>query len=108
MVSLPAFKGTLAFATVSLFSLYMKVCWTKAAATQFTLYMAMANVGYAVGAKLNAWIELAGFSPTMADFYLVAGAFALLPLVFLTGLDPDGVEARRRAESRRVALAGSE
>jgi PAT family beta-lactamase induction signal transducer AmpG len=105
---LPAFKGTLAFATVSLFSLYMKVCWTKAAATQFTLYMAMANVGYAVGAKLNAWIELAGFSPTMADFYLVAGLFGLLPILFLAGLDPDGIEARRRAESRRVALAGAE
>jgi PAT family beta-lactamase induction signal transducer AmpG len=96
---LPAFKGTLAFTTVSLFSLWMKVSWTKAAATQFTLYMAMSNVGYAVGAKLNAWIELAGFAPTLADFYLVGGILPLLPLIFLGGLDPDGVEARKRADA---------
>ena len=59
---LPTFKGTLAFATVSLFSLYMKVSWTRAAATQFTLYMALSNLGYAVGAKLNAWPAAAGLT----------------------------------------------
>lgn len=99
---LPLFKGSLAFATVSAFSLYMKVCWTRAAATQFTLYMAMGNVGYAVGAKLHAWIGLTGLSPSLADFYVLGGLLALFPLVLLRRLDPDGVVARKHAEERLV------
>jgi hypothetical protein len=102
---LPAFKGTMAFATVSLFSLYMKVSWTRAAATQFTVYMAMGNVGYAIGAKLNAWLPQVGFTPTLTDFYLVAGFLPIVPLLLLIGLDPDGVVARKLAEQRRMALA---
>jgi len=102
---LPAFKGTLAFATVSLFSLYMKVSWTRAAATQFTVYMAMGNVGYALGAKLNAWLPQVGFTPTLTDFYLVAGFLPVVPLLLLIGLDPDGIVARKLAEQRRAALA---
>jgi hypothetical protein len=102
---LPAFKGTMAFATVSLFSLYMKVSWTRAAATQFTVYMAMGNVGYAIGAKLNAWLPQAGFTPTLTDFYLVAGFLPVVPLLLLIGLDPDGVVARKLAEQRRAAPA---
>ena len=102
---LPAFKGTLAFATVSLFSLFMRVSWTRAAATQFTVYMSMSNVGYAIGAKLNAWLPQAGFTPTLTDFYLVAGCLPLIPLVLLIGLDPDGVVARKLAEQPRAAPA---
>jgi MFS family permease len=102
---LPAFKGTLAFATVSLFSLFMRVSWTRAAATQFTVYMSMSNVGYAIGAKLNAWLPQAGFTPTLTDFYLAAGFLPLIPLVLLIGLDPDGVVVRKLAEQPRAAPA---
>jgi len=105
---LPAFKGTLAFATVSLFSLYMKVAWTRAAATQFTLYMAMANVGYAVGAKLNAWIEHAGFSLSLAGFYFLAGLLPIVPALLLTGLNPDAIEARKHREQRLAAPTSAE
>jgi PAT family beta-lactamase induction signal transducer AmpG len=102
---LPAFKGTLAFATVSMFSLFMKVSWTRAAATQFTLYMALSNLGYAVGAKLNAWPAAAGLTLDLADYYLVAAAVPLIALVFLVGLDPDEVEARRHRENRETVLS---
>jgi MFS transporter, PAT family, beta-lactamase induction signal transducer AmpG len=95
---LPLFKGAVAFTTVSAFSLFMKVSWTRAAATQFTLYMAMGNVGYALGAKLNAWVGLTGLSLSLADFYILGGLLALVPLVWLRGLDPDGVLARKHAE----------
>ena len=105
---LPAFKGTLAFATVSMFSLFMKVSWTRAAATQFTLYMALSNLGYAVGAKLNAWPEAAGFTLSLSDYYLVAAAVPLVAMVFLIGLDPDEVEARRHRENREVALSATD
>jgi len=105
---LPAFKGAVAFATVALFSLFMKVSWTRAAATQFTVYMAMGNVGYALGAKLNGWVELTGYSPSLAELYVVGGLLPIIPLLLLVGLDPDGVVARKQAEQlpRAPALSG--
>ena len=108
---LPLFKGFFALTTVSLFSLYMKISWTGAAACQFTLYMAMSNVGHALGAKLNSlnsWIEKAaqrGWSSldgvVLADqhFYLVAGYLALVPLFFLVFLRPDTVVAQKLSET---------
>ena len=102
---LPCFKGSLAFTQVSMFSLYMKVSWTRAAATQFTLYMTMSNVGYAIGAKLNAWLELTGLELGIADFYLIAGLLPLLPILLLIGLDPDGIEKRKLSERQDLALA---
>jgi len=103
---IPLFKGCLAFTTVSLFSLYMKISWTRAAATQFTLYMAMSNVGYALGARLNSlntWIDrwegsfaiLQGFTLVEADFYLITGVVTLFPLAFLFFLDPDSVARQK-------------
>jgi len=102
---LPAFKGAVAFATVALFSLFMRVSWTRAAATQFTVYMAMGNVGYALGAKLNGWVELTGYSPDLADLYVIGGLLPIIPLLLLLGLDPDGVVARKQAEQRPRAPA---
>ncbi|HIA28012.1 MAG TPA: MFS transporter [Planctomycetes bacterium] len=98
----PLFKGCFAFTTVSLFSLYMKISWTGAAATQFTLYMATSNMGHALGAqlnKLNDWIswifpEAAGISDS--GFYLLAGVLALLPLAILPLLDPDSIGRRKQ------------
>ncbi|MEJ2602725.1 MAG: MFS transporter [Gammaproteobacteria bacterium] len=102
---LPAFKGSMAFTTVAMFSLYMKVSWTTAAATQFTLYMALGNLGYAIGAKLLAWLDLAGYDLRLDQLYVLGGLMPLAALVLLIGLDPDGVERRKLAE--REALAAS-
>ena len=43
---IPGFKGGMAFLAVAYFSMCMKICWTMAAATQFTLYMTLSNAGY--------------------------------------------------------------
>lgn len=99
---LPCFKGCFAFTTVSLFSLYMKISWTSAAATQFTLYMAINNMGHAVGAqlnKLNSWIDPEVATLSDSGFYLLAGCLALVPLAILPLLDPDSVERRSQATS---------
>ena len=95
---LPAFKGTLAFTTVSLFSLYMKMSWTRAAATQYTLYMAANNLGYAIGARLLTWIDVGGYGFDAASFYVLAGLSPVIPLLLIMTLDPDGVERRKIAE----------
>ena len=95
---LPAFKGSLAFTTVCMFSFYMKVSWTAAAATQFTLYMAMSNIGYAFGAQLNRLLPLAGYELTFAESYLVAGLLPLIPLVLIFTFNPHGVDEHKRAD----------
>ena len=39
------------FATIGVFATAMQCCWKKVSATQFTMYMTIANVGRIVGAK---------------------------------------------------------
>jgi len=102
---LPAFKGSLAFTTVCMFSFYMKVSWTAAAATQFTLYMAMNNLGYAFGAQLNRLLPLAGYELTFAESYLVAGLLPLIPLVLIFTFNPDGVDQHKRADQALTTAA---
>jgi len=85
-------QGAIAMTAVSSFSLYMKISWTAAAATQFTVYMALSNLGYAAGPMLT---RLRLDDPTS---YLAAAVVALLPVPLLFLLRPDGVEARRKAE----------
>lgn len=101
---LPAFRGFSAFATVAMFSLYMKVSWTAVAATQFTMYMALSNIGYAFGVQLNSWLPLAGYDLTFADAYLLAGVVPILPLLLIFTFDPNGAEKHKLADR---ALGGS-
>ena len=104
---LPAFKGTLAFTTVSLFSLYMKVSWTQAAATQYTLYMASSNLGYALGARLLAWTDIGGYGFDAADFYVIGGLTQMVSLSVLFILDPDSVERRKLAERDGLVVSAA-
>ncbi|MFN0059877.1 MAG: MFS transporter [Planctomycetota bacterium] len=99
---LPLFKGSFAFTTVCLFSLYMNISWTRAAATQFTLYMAMNNLGHATGAwlnRLNNWSLLNDVQFAHSDFYVLAGFLAIVPLTVLVFLRPETIVARRMAEN---------
>ena len=105
LLTIPLIKGGIAFTTVAMFALFVKCCWTTAAATQFTLYMAVNNLGYALGAKLNRWLEYTGLELTNADYFAFAGLVMILPMLLLLTLDPDGVAARKRAEE--AALAGA-
>ena len=44
-----AFYSLDAFMTIALFAIAMQLCWKRIAATQFTLYMAISNLGLAAG-----------------------------------------------------------
>jgi PAT family beta-lactamase induction signal transducer AmpG len=101
---LPAFRGFMAFTTVSMFSLYMRVSWTTAAASQFTLYMAMTNLGYAFGAQLNSWIPLAGYELSLAKAYVLGGLLPLIPLVLLFTFDPNAVDKHKREDQALASL----
>ena len=96
---LPMFRGSIAFATVSLFSLYMKSCWTAAAATQFTLYMALNNIGYSIGTKLNSWLPAYGISLDYPDYYVLGGLLPALAILLLLTVP--------RADDARVPIEES-
>jgi PAT family beta-lactamase induction signal transducer AmpG len=66
------------FLTISIFAIGMQLCWNRVAATQFTLYMAIANMGRATGAGLLgpltaafAWEYVIGSFAIFAFFSLV-------------------------------------
>ncbi len=46
------FYTLLTFTTIAIFASAMQLCWKRVAATQFTLYMAISNLGLAAGAAL--------------------------------------------------------
>ncbi len=96
---LPLFRGSIAFATVSLFSLYMKSCWTAGAATQFTLYMALNNIGYSIGTKLNSWLPASGISLDYPDYYVLGGLLPVLAFLLLLTVP--------RADDARVPIEDS-
>jgi len=68
------------FITIASFAIGMELCWCRVSATQFTLYMAISNVGRAVGAYL--------LGPLKQNFpwehvILTVGALALGCLFFV-------------------------
>jgi PAT family beta-lactamase induction signal transducer AmpG len=88
-------QGSIAMTAVCAFSLFMKISWTAAAATQFTVYMAISNLGYAAGPLLT---RLQLDDPSS---YLAAAVVAALPIPLLFLLRPDSVVARKTAEATR-------
>jgi PAT family beta-lactamase induction signal transducer AmpG len=51
------FYFLLTFNTIAIFASAMQLCWKRVAATQFTLYMAISNLGLAVGAAIMGLIK---------------------------------------------------
>ncbi len=73
--------------TIAFFALLMAVCWKRVAATQFSLYMAIANMGLSVGAALlgplQGWL---GHSPL---FFVVACCSLLVAVLLLRFVNVD-------------------
>lgn len=74
------------FLTVAGFATGMGLCWKQIAATQFTLYMAISNLGRAVGASLLG--PLRSFLPWEYVILTFAG-FALGMLIFIQLIQQD-------------------
>jgi len=86
--------------TVALLAVGMALCRRRVAATQFALYMAVTNLGYAAGAALLGPVQ-GGLGYT-APFVVVAGC-ALASCVLLWFVDLDG--HRSRVESLEAPYA---
>ncbi len=69
------------FITIASFAIGMELCWCRVSATQFTLYMAISNMGRALGASL-----LGPLKERMSWEYIIlsVGVFALVSLLFIT------------------------
>ncbi|MDH3268566.1 MAG: MFS transporter [Ignavibacteria bacterium] len=52
IVFIIGFYVLLTFTTIAIFASAMQLCWKRVAATQFTLYMAISNLGLAAGAAI--------------------------------------------------------
>jgi hypothetical protein len=88
--------------TVSGFSLFMRISWTKAAATMFTCYMALSNVGDVIGKGLVASTLRESFDYPAC--FCALGVIGLVPLVLLLGVDARTVEGAQLEEEERDEL----
>lgn len=68
------------FITIGSFAIGMELCWCRVSATQFTLYMAVSNIGRAVGASLLGPLKEAF---AWEYVFLTVGVFSLMSLLFI-------------------------
>jgi MFS transporter, PAT family, beta-lactamase induction signal transducer AmpG len=65
------------FTTIAIFASAMNLCWKRISATQFTLYMAISNLGLATGA----W--LLGLLSNILSWEYIMAAYVLFPFLML-------------------------
>jgi len=65
------------FFTISVFATAMQLCWKRVSASQFTLYMAVANLGLAVGAWVFGLLASVFEYRVVILAYVVFGLFSL-------------------------------
>ena len=71
---------------VAILATFMGMCWKRVAATQFTLYMAIANLGHSAGAALAGPLD-AAFEYHHTFFVLAAISVAALALLSFVNLE---------------------
>ncbi|MFC2103102.1 MFS transporter [Bacteroidota bacterium] len=73
------FYALLTFTTIAIFAAAMQLCWKRVAATQFTLYMAISNLGLAVGAAIMGQLkELFNWEYVILAYVLFAATMLVL------------------------------
>jgi PAT family beta-lactamase induction signal transducer AmpG len=67
------------FLTIAIFATAMQLCWKRVAATQFTLYMAISNLGLALGATLLGPLSnVFTYNIVLLSYTLFAGGMLVL------------------------------
>lgn len=83
--------GFIAMGAVGYNSMGMRVSWTKASATMFTVYMTLSNVGHVVGNYLYGFLS-DDCNYTYESIFYIAGAVTLVPLLVLPLIKPRDVD----------------
>jgi PAT family beta-lactamase induction signal transducer AmpG len=69
----------LTFTTIAIFASAMQLCWKRISVTQFTLYMAISNLGLAAGAALMGQLKgFLGWQFTILAYILFASVMLVL------------------------------
>ena len=86
--------GILAVGSVGFLAMSMRLSWTKAAATMFTIYLTTANIGHVAGNWMVGLLrEQLGFSYELT--FAFAGVAVILPLFLLPWVRPEDVDRAR-------------
>ncbi len=89
--------GTLAFGAVGFLSLGMRVSWTLASASMFTIYMTLSNVGHVIGNYFAGQLRenwLFSYQQT----FCIAGLVTVVPLLLLLLIRPEEFDRRKAIE----------
>ena len=80
---------------VSFLSFSMRITWTRSAATIFTTYMTLSNVGHVIGNWMAGPVrEVFSFEHS----FLVAGVMIIVPILLLPLARPAQVDRARRLD----------
>jgi len=88
--------GALAIGSVGFVSMAMNISWTRAAATMFTIYMTLSNVGHVAGNLLAGELR-EDLSLSYEVCFVIAGVVTIVPLALLPLMNPASVAARSAA-----------
>ena len=86
--------GALAFGAVGFLSMGMRISWTRASASMFTIYMTLSNVGHFIGNSIVGPLRN-NYSFSYEQTFLLAGLAMVVPLVFLVVVKPGEVDQRK-------------
>ena len=90
--------GILAMGAVGFLSMGMRLSWTQSAATMFTIYMTVSNIGHVVGNAAAGLPERLDLS--YQDTFWIAGLTMFLPLLLLPMVRPAEVDRLKDLELR--------
>jgi len=101
------FYALVVFTTIAVFASAMQLCWKRISATQFTLYMAISNLGLAAGAALLGPIKsFLAWEYVVLAFAVFAG-FMLIAIQFLRfGKHTERVELLELKQLKHDEIAG--
>ena len=97
-----------AVGSVGFLSMAMRISWTTAAATVFTLYMTLSNVSHVIGSwmagPIRSWLTFSeyGTTATLSSYELTfwfLGFLTIAPLLFLIPVRPERVDLARSTNS---------
>jgi Zn-finger nucleic acid-binding protein len=91
---------------VCMIALAMTVCASENSATQFAIYMSLANLGASAGSKTYGMIAE---QTSYVEAYLLLGAItlALIAIIFFHRHRPEAMKDRKRSPSYTVGMGGT-
>ena len=90
--------GILAMGAVGFLSMGMRLSWTRSAATMFTIYMTVSNIGHVVGNLAAGWRDPDRLNLSYEVIFWIAAVTVILPLLLLPFVRPDEVDRLKEQE----------